>query len=736
MKSQTALLLLLASTLHAQDDVSFRRGDSNIDGKVDIADPVATLGCLFLGEECSSCPDAADGNDDGTLDLSDAVHVLNWLFLGGRAPPAPGPIECGEDETADRLPACAYELRGCGAPTEDPTTLDALSRLHYAATAFPDREQEIEDVGDERPPERPRRDDPYEPRPGTGFAWNSSIGRRLATEGLGVFEIDHDGAAFHPSGSLENQVLTAIDTPCVEPDYFVSASDRVFGGWSAVTFQAPANAFPTAAAARAFLLQVHAEQPFFLPFTHPDIRLGHGWYYNSGGLHRACDYSRTGVEVNEDPTFLVKSAAAGTVVATDWDGNAGNYVAVESTAAGGQKVMFIYLHLRDGRTHDVGKALSSTSSADKYVKYRAFATDFPDHLSWGDDSQTIKVQVGDVVGPGTDLAWAGNTGAGGAGSGLNDDGSPENWKGNVHLHVYVAVPHPTTADTWVWVDPYGVYDKATSGCYDLLKDTEFSRLYAPFYPTFHGVPYEVFQYYFGYYWDMGLDLRTVNVHRKGQKLLVSGSFQNIPGDWKAHGYMTVGQFDDLADLYYEQGLVPRETTVAKTLSGEPRFTAIWRELEPGEHIEHRAALDDAAWSDKWDDVVVGDEWRLEDYFGYSSSGGADRQSVLLTSHEGRPFLYSGLQTSPDLDDLVDEYAAEGFYPVSVNVAELAGGRRYSGIFRDLPGCWKVYWGRTPSEYQALATSQSELGYRLWKIQGYSDSNRYAAVFHRPAGPCP
>src|SRR5688572_30090830 len=140
MKRPAALLLLpLASTLHAQDDVSFRRGDSNIDGKVDIADPVDTLGCLFLGEKCSGCPDAADGNDDGEIDLSDAVHVLNWLFLGGRAPPAPGPIECGEDETADRLAACAYELRGCGSPQVDPSAADVLSRLHYAAMAFPDR---------------------------------------------------------------------------------------------------------------------------------------------------------------------------------------------------------------------------------------------------------------------------------------------------------------------------------------------------------------------------------------------------------------------------------------------------------------------------------------------------------------------------------------------------------------------------------------------------------------------
>jgi hypothetical protein len=398
--------------------------------------------------------------------------------------------------------------------------------------------------------------------------------------------------------------------------------------------------------------------------------------------------------------------------------------------------MFIYLHLRDGRSHDVARALSSTSNDEKYVKYRAFASGYPNHISWGDDTHTIKVSVGDPVSAGTELAWAGNTGAGGAGNGLNPDGSPENWTGNVHLHVYVAVPHPTVTDTWVWVDPYGVYNEVDTGCYDLLKDTQFSRLYAPFYPTFHGVPYEVVQYYFGYYWNMGRDLRTVNVHRKGQKLLASGSFQNIPGDWKAHGYMTADQFQEKATQYFAEGLIARETTVAKTLSGEPRYTGIWRELDAGESVEHLGDLTNAGWGDKWDERVVEDEWRLEDYCGYSSAGGADRHSVLLTSKEGRPFLFSGLQTSSGLDDLVDEYADDGFYPVNFNVAELSGGRRYSGIFRDLPGCWLVYWGMTPSEYQAKAVEKSSQGYYLWKIQGYADSARYGAIFHRDSGPCP
>jgi hypothetical protein len=285
------------------------------------------------------------------------------------------------------------------------------------------------------------------------------------------------------------------------------------------------------------------------------------------------------------------------------------------------------------------------------------------------------------------------------------------------------------------VDPSGVYPEVDTGSYDLLKDTKFSRLYAPFYSTFHGVPYEVFKFYWGYYPNMGRKLRTLSIHRDGNSLLASGSFQSgIPGGWYLHTYRTIDEFQDLATLRYQQGYIMRETTVEKTLGGQPRFSAIWRPLEPGESIEHRAQLTDAQWSDLWQDRVVDEEWRLEDYFGYSVAG-VNYQSAFVTSHEGRPFLYSGLLSSSALDDKIDEYKADGYLPVSFNAANRTGGLRFSGIFRDLPGCWKVHWGLTPAGYQSYVSQQIQLGYRVWKVQGYPNSDRYGVVLHDPTGPC-
>jgi hypothetical protein len=77
----------------------FRRGDSNRDGGVNIADAVYILQRLFAGGDPILCLDAADSNDDDGVNIADAVYILQRLFAGGDPIPAPGPDACGPDTT-------------------------------------------------------------------------------------------------------------------------------------------------------------------------------------------------------------------------------------------------------------------------------------------------------------------------------------------------------------------------------------------------------------------------------------------------------------------------------------------------------------------------------------------------------------------------------------------------------------------------------------------------------------
>jgi len=85
----------------------FVRGDANADMRIDLADVVAPLAHVFLGEALA-CADAADANDDGRLEIADAVTIAAFLLGGGRRPAAPFP-DCGSDRSIDSL-ECAVEL--------------------------------------------------------------------------------------------------------------------------------------------------------------------------------------------------------------------------------------------------------------------------------------------------------------------------------------------------------------------------------------------------------------------------------------------------------------------------------------------------------------------------------------------------------------------------------------------------------------------------------------------------
>ena len=108
--SPCCLLLCLAALLgawpgEAEAQDRFIRGDSTGDGRVDITDPIHTLGYLFLGGPPPPCREAADSNDDAKVDIADPINTLQTLFLGSESIPPPYPLP-GEDPTPDSL-GCA-----------------------------------------------------------------------------------------------------------------------------------------------------------------------------------------------------------------------------------------------------------------------------------------------------------------------------------------------------------------------------------------------------------------------------------------------------------------------------------------------------------------------------------------------------------------------------------------------------------------------------------------------------
>jgi hypothetical protein len=79
----------------------------DVDGALNITDPVALLSYLFLGLGEVLCEKSADTDDTGRLDLSDSILTLNFLFLGGPPPSEPF-AACGQDSTEDTLTCTSF----------------------------------------------------------------------------------------------------------------------------------------------------------------------------------------------------------------------------------------------------------------------------------------------------------------------------------------------------------------------------------------------------------------------------------------------------------------------------------------------------------------------------------------------------------------------------------------------------------------------------------------------------
>ncbi len=84
---------------------TFRRGDTNSDGDVNVADAIHILEYLFADARAPECMKEADVSDVGRVTISSGLYLLNYLFSDGAPPKAPFE-ECGEDPTPGGSLSC------------------------------------------------------------------------------------------------------------------------------------------------------------------------------------------------------------------------------------------------------------------------------------------------------------------------------------------------------------------------------------------------------------------------------------------------------------------------------------------------------------------------------------------------------------------------------------------------------------------------------------------------------
>ncbi|WP_413287668.1 hypothetical protein [Bdellovibrio sp. HCB337] len=529
--------------------------------------------------------------------------------------------------------------------------------------------------------------------------------------------------------------LPAQSAVCTTPKVASTCCDYTFyDGHTGkdVTYRGPQTVFGNETDARNWAKPLFAHMPFFLPFEESIISMTQGWTYDGGGDHSGIDWQRSSVTANTDVSFEVRAIAAGRVVTKTWDNWHGNLLVIEHTAGDGTKYRSIYMHLRDGYTHDrnAAKAIvpSDPDGNDNVAKYARYAKNNSNKLYWGEESHTIAVNVGDWVNTGQFLARSGNTGPGGAGAGLNNDGTPsDTTRANNHLHFMLSVENPKTAGEWVFVDAYGVYAKANTGCYDLMKDIEYPRFFAPYFPNFHNIGWDLYKFYFSYYPNMGLGPQTLSLYAKRGQVLAAGAFHDsVKGPWAVRGYLTTDELSYWFTVYNRQGMRPREIQVLSASDGTPRFTVIWQR-RGNEGYATWVNLNDAQFKSMWDDLVVRQGYRVEDYVGYTI--GSERRHGVNFVKDGQGFYLWYNLTQSEFDLKFRELWNQGWRTTSFNAAALPWGERYGGVWMQKPGAWVTWFNMSPADYQQKFDLYSgQQGYRLWKVQGYGNGSRFGAIW--------
>jgi murein DD-endopeptidase MepM/ murein hydrolase activator NlpD len=572
--------------------------------------------------------------------------------------------------------------------------------------------------------------------------WNAPSGRAAASSHLQIGQLDGALASSvarvtkQPPGAGACEAVKLTESPdCGCASY--PMPDATLNNKNVWYYQ-PLHAFGDEQSARNFAITVTPKVPLLYPFHDPTVHPVQGWFYDNGNFHGAVDYVKTADQYGpgKDPSFPVHASGDGVVIAVFWDSWSGNIVILEHTAPDGSKVRTSYFHLRNGFDHDLAQAKQTvavsdpTANQNKYLKYANLPS--PSSLLWGTNAQKILVKAGDKVLRGQQIAWSGDTGPGGAGAGLNVDGTPTDPNtANNHLHMMVAVPDPKSPGDWVQVDAFGVYNTLDNSngtnCYDLDEKPAYARLIAPFPPSFHNLPADALFKYWGYYTGMGMAPQTFSFYRAGGQLLAAGAFQwGLSTDWYAYAYMTMADSQTKFDAFFKQGYRPREVSIVMDDSNQPRVNHIWKKMA-GESFYEWLDMSDDVWLAKWNDLVKQKGFRVEDHFEWSNDGKRHHAGIFVKDGVTDFYELHGLSAA-GFQSKFDDYFKQGYQLVDVNTAEIGGQRSYGGIWMKRPGAFMAYVDMSADDYQSIFWTLHQQGYQLSKVQGYGGGNLFGAIW--------
>lgn len=250
---------------------------------------------------------------------------------------------------------------------------------------------------------------------------------------------------------------------------------------------------------------------------------------------------------------------------------------------------------------------------------------------------------------------------------------------------------------------------------------------APFYNNFHNVSSATFFDNFSYYPNQGMGLQTLSLYRAGNQTLAAGAFSAaVTGGWYAYGNLTTASFNERFQQLNNDGFRPRELSVM-VVNGQPRFTAIWKK-RAGEAYYTYINMSGADLNAKWQNLVEQQGFRVEDYVSYYINGVKKHAAIYVK--DGKGFYFYMNMSKASFEQRFQQMAQEGYYPTSFNASASPQGEVYAAVWMKTTGATAMFFNMSAAGYQAKFDHYNSLGYRLHKIQGYGNGQRFAAIWKK------
>ncbi|WP_428264660.1 peptidoglycan DD-metalloendopeptidase family protein [Haliangium sp.] len=472
----------------------------------------------------------------------------------------------------------------------------------------------------------------------------------------------------------------------------------------------------------------------YQPFDDAKVTATNGWLYRGDGtMHASIDY------VKDQNSFAIRAFAAGRVIFKGWHDWHGNVLILEH----GPDVRSLYFHLRDGASGswlNMAKAIDPSAYNDdpdpavyddfaKATRYQLYASaGHGGAAALGTDSHKIQVSRNRRVEARQVIAWAGNTGIGGASASLRADGTMARGVTNIHLHFMVAIRDGTR---WFFIDPCGAYSKAPGCCADRGKGA-YGRWFAPVTPAFHDWDAALWQQAHDHYHAMNWGPSDLQFHAGARGLRMSGVIRPRQEDQYVHHQMSLRTYDRRWGEYRGKGFRPHKQTVYVGGDGKPKITTIWRRAR-GEAWYSWRSLTGAQFDAKV--AEMGRKGcRLTDFCVYPWSDGSHRVAAIWIADRRAHQVWWKLDRRA-WQVKFDALSRAGYRLTHFDVCTFGSRTLFGGIWTKGMGTrWLHYAELSANAYQAKFDELSRQGWTLIEVRAYAHTRKFSGIWAKGVDP--